>query len=194
MNAYLLAGGRSRRMGRSKTDLPFAGSTFLRLVTAAATPVFDRVIAVQRAGEHPIADIPTVFESEHAEIAPVFGVARALEDGRGKCLVLAVDYPLLTAEVLQFLRDRFLASNAPMLVPMWRERAQMLCAGYSSQVLPIIRSRIEDNRFDLRGLIDEAGAEIVSEEELRARFDGEPLMNVNTPADLEEAETLYVQS
>ena len=81
-----------------------------------------------------------------------------------------------------------------MLVPMWRERAQMLCAGYSSPVLPIIRSRIQGSRFDLRGLIDESGAEIVSEEELRARFDGEPLMNVNTPAELEEAETLYARS
>ena len=81
-----------------------------------------------------------------------------------------------------------------MLVPMWRERAQMLCAGYSSQVLPIIHERIRHGRFDLRGLIEEAGAGIVSEKELRARFDGEPLMNVNTPAELEEAETLYARS
>ncbi|PYQ50790.1 MAG: hypothetical protein DMF59_09885 [Acidobacteria bacterium] len=50
MNCYLLVGGRSSRMGRSKIDIPFAGSTFLDRVAAAAKPAFDRVIAVQRAG------------------------------------------------------------------------------------------------------------------------------------------------
>ncbi|MGZ4810627.1 MAG: molybdenum cofactor guanylyltransferase [Thermoanaerobaculia bacterium] len=194
MNAYLLVGGSSRRMGRSKVDLPFGGSTFLRIVAAAAAPVFDRVIAVQRTGGEAIPDIPTLFESEHADAAPVFGVARALEDADGRCFVIAIDYPLLTADVLRFLRRRFEESHREMLVPMWRGRAQLLCGGYSSTILPIIRSRIESGRFDLRGLIDEAAAEIVGEEELRRQFGGEPLINVNTPAELEEAEALYARS
>ena len=194
MNAYLLAGGRSRRMGRSKPDLPFGGSTFLRIVAAAAAPVFDRVVAVQRPGGEAIPDIPNLFESDHQDVAPAFGVARALEDADGKCFVIAIDYPLLTADLLRFLRHRFEESDRPMLVPMWRGRAQMLCAGYSSKILPIVRSRLESSRFDLRGLIDETRAEILSEEQLRAQFDGEPLMNVNTPAELEEAETLYARS
>lgn len=194
MNAYVLAGGRSRRMGRSKLDLPFGGSTFARIVIDAAKPVFDAVIAVQRADGGPLREAPTIFEPEHNDAAPIFGVARAVEHARGKCFVLAVDYPLMTTDILRFLHERFVATQAPMLVPMWRGRAQMLCAGYSPAVLPLIGARIEAGRFDLRGMIDESGAAILSEESLRARFDGEPLMNVNTPAELEEAESLYVRS
>lgn len=192
MNAYLLAGGRSRRMGRPKADLPFAGSTFARIVIDAARPVFSNVYAVQVAGGAPLAGVETIYEPPHDDAAPIFGVARAIEHAAGRCFVIAVDYPLITSGILRFLRDQF--TSVPMLVPQWRGRAQMLCAGYSSDVLPLVRARIESRRLDLRGLIEEAGAAVIGEDVLRDRFDGEPLMNVNTPADLEEAESLYVRS
>ena len=47
MNCYVLTGGRSTRMGRSKSDL------FLGRIVDAAAPVFDGVIAVQRFGQPP---------------------------------------------------------------------------------------------------------------------------------------------
>jgi len=194
MIAYLLAGGRSRRMGRSKLDLPFGGSTFGALAAEAASAAFERVIAVQRCDGTPVHDIETIYECEHPDAAPIFGVARALDDARGKCFILAIDYPLMTSALLRFLRHRFIDDDAPMLVPMWRGRAQMLCAGYSSDLLPLVLARIHAGRFDLRGLIEEVGASVVGEDVLRARFEGEPLMNVNTPAELEEAESLYVRS
>ena len=192
MNAYLLAGGRSRRMGRPKADLPFGGSTFARIVIDAARPVFSNVYAVQIPGGAPLAGVETIDEPAHDDAAPIFGVARAIEHAGDRCIIVAIDYPLITSDVLRFLKDRF--ASGPMLVPTWRGRAQMLCAGYSTGVLPLIRARIEAKRFDLRGLIEEAGATVIGEDVLRARFDGEPLMNVNTPAELEEAESLYVRS
>jgi molybdopterin-guanine dinucleotide biosynthesis protein A len=194
MNAYLLAGGRSQRMGRPKADLAFAGSTFARIVIDAAGAVFSHVSAVQRPGAVAVSGVDTIFETPHADAAPIFGVARAVEHADNKCFVIAIDYPLITTDVLRFLRDEFRRSSAPMLVPMWRGRPQMLCGGYSASLLPLIRRRIESNQFDLRGLIDEAEAAVISEDVLRARFGGEPLMNVNTPAELEEAESLYVRS
>jgi molybdopterin-guanine dinucleotide biosynthesis protein A len=194
MNAYLLAGGRSQRMGRSKADLPFAGSTFARIVIEAAKPAFSAVYGVQRAGGPALAGVETIFESDHADRAPIFGVARALEHARAKCVVVAIDYPLITSEILHFIRDEFAKSRAPLIVPMWRGRAQMLCAGYSPEMLPLMQTRIATDRLDLRGLIDEAGGAIISEATLRERFEGEPLINVNTPAELEEAESLYVRS
>ena len=61
----------------------------------------------------------------------------------------------------------------------------MLCAGYSYDVEPLVAAAIAARRYDLRGLA--RGAEIVEEDELRARFGGEPLLNVNTPEELEDA-------
>jgi molybdopterin-guanine dinucleotide biosynthesis protein A len=178
MDCYVLAGGLSRRMGRPKIDL------FLGRVTEAARVAFGRVFAVRRPGDAPLPDIETIFEPPHEGTAPVFGVLAALRHARDRCFVMAVDYPMITAEVLAFLRD---AGG----VPVWRGKPQVLCATYEAALADRIEQRLGEGRLDLRGLIEEAGAAMIPEAELRARFAGEPLMNVNTPQELEEAERIY---
>jgi molybdopterin-guanine dinucleotide biosynthesis protein A len=158
MNCYVLTGGRSSRMGRSKSAL------FYERVAAAARPVFDEVIAVDWA---------------EGERAPIFGVVRALRGGTA--FVLAVDYPLVTSDVLRFIRD-------DGRVAMWNGEPQLLCAVWDAELLPELERRIAAERFDLRGIRER---DIIPESELRRRFAGEPLMNVNTPEELGEAERLY---
>jgi len=173
MNCYILIGGRSRRMGRPKEEL------FLDRVANAAAQVFETVIAVQRNGGA-AASIETIYESPHDDQAPVFGVARALEHAHERCFILAVDYPLITAAILRYLRERFESSSALLVAPVWSEKTQMLCAGYDPALLPRIEQRIAATRYDLRGLASDSEAEILAEDALRKQFDGEPLMNVNT--------------
>lgn len=192
MNCYVLAGGRSRRMGTSKIDLPFAGTTFLGRMETTARQVFERVIAVQRSDGEPLRGIETILEAPHAFEAPLFGVQRALQHALERCFVIAVDYPLMTVELLRDLRRRFEETTAPALVPVWNGRRQILCSGCSSQqLLARIDEQIAAERFDLHGVF--ADAEVIPEEMLRERFAGEPLMNVNTPEELEEAKRLYDQ-
>jgi molybdopterin-guanine dinucleotide biosynthesis protein A len=63
----------------------------------------------------------------------------------------------------------------------------MLCAGYAPELLARIEQRITAKRYDLRSLAGVGEAEIIGEDELRKIFAGEPLMNVNTCEDLQEA-------
>lgn len=173
MNGYILVGGRSVRMGRSKSEL------FLDRVAHVAAGVFDEVFAVQRHGG-PAASLATIYEPPHDEYAPVFGVACALAHARARCFVLAVDYPLISTAILRHLRDRFERSNALLLAPVWSGKTQVLCAGYAPALLARIEQRIAATRYDLRNLAVDGEAEILAEQELRALFAGEPLMNVNT--------------
>ena len=172
MNCYILTGGRSTRMGRSKSAL------FLEGIARTAAVVFDRVIAVQRHGEEPTS-IETIFESPHEGEAPVFGVVRALQHCNGRCFVIATDYPLITPDLLRTLRGAFERTTAPLLMPVWQNVTQPLCAGYSSELLPMIEQRIAERRLALYDLWCETIA-----------IDGDALFNVNTPADLEEARKL----
>ena len=172
MNCYILTGGRSRRMGTSKRSM------FLDRVVAAALPVFDELVAVERADGTKLPGLRTIFERAHVDEAPIFGVARALEDARGDAFLLAVDYPLVTPEVLAFLRDE-------RRVPEWNGHPQPLCAVWSADARARVESAIATGRFDLRGVCER---EMIGEAALRARFPGEPLLNVNTPEELQEAE------
>lgn len=175
MNAYILVGGRSQRMGASKADL------FLERIVAVARPAFDEVLAVHRSDGEPLR-VRTIFEEPHPGEGALFGILTALRDARGKCFVIAVDYPLLTSDLLLALSGRFAASGSVMLVPEWDGQPQPLCAGYdASLLLPLVERRIAAGAFDLRGLIAESRGEMIPERELREQFQGEPLMNVNTP-------------
>jgi molybdopterin-guanine dinucleotide biosynthesis protein A len=187
MRCYILVGGESRRMGQPKAQLPFGGSTFFDRVVDAALPVAEEVVAVQRHDGPAGPRVRTIFEPLRPERAPVFGVLRALGDAGERCLIVAVDYPLLTTAALQMLIAAVQRSPRPLVVPNWHGRPQMLCAGYDPSLLSLIEARVAGGRYDLGGLLREAGAEMIAETELRARLRGEPLMNVNTPEELEEA-------
>lgn len=181
MNAYVLIGGRSRRMGISKVEL------FLERIVQAAQPVFDEVVAVDRPSPGDDASqtvlsrqVRVLHEEPHEDEAAIFGVVRALRDAGQTCFLLAVDYPLITTGVLRFLRD-------DGRVPVWNGEAQPLCAVWDAAALPRIESRIAARRYDLRGAIER---EMIAEGELRAKFTGEPLLNVNTPEEWERGQRL----
>jgi len=162
-------------MGASKAEL------FLERIVAAARPVFDEVIAVDRlavGGWREAGGIRTIFEEPHDLAGAIFGVVRALRDAQSKCFLLAVDYPLITSDVLRFLRD-------DGRTPEWNGRPQPLCAVWDAALLPRIEERIARGALDLRGA---AETEIIAESELRSRFSGEPLLNVNTPEEWERAQ------
>jgi molybdopterin-guanine dinucleotide biosynthesis protein A len=171
-------------MGKSKAGM------FLDRILTATLPVFDEVIAVHRVDGEPL-PVRTIFEAPHPEVGPLFGLARALEDARDTCFVLGVDYPLVTAEILRYLAGRFETSASPALVPVWEATPQPLCAAYHRSLLPLVERRIASGLYDLHGLVIAAGAEMIAESELRELFPGEPLMNVNTPRDLEAARKFF---
>jgi molybdopterin-guanine dinucleotide biosynthesis protein A len=117
-------------------------------------------------------------------------VARSLDHARARCFILGVDYPLITAEILRHLRERFERSKALLVAPVWSGKTQMLCAGYAPELLARIEERIGARRYDLRSVAAEGEAEIVAEDALRAMFAGEPLMNVNTPEEMDRMRRL----
>jgi molybdopterin-guanine dinucleotide biosynthesis protein A len=129
------------------------------------------VIAVQRNGGEALS-IHTIFEEAHEGDGAVFGIVAALRHARAKSFILAVDYPLVTSELLRTLRD----SEA---VPLSNDRPQPLCAVWDVALLPRLEERIAARVYDLRGVLQ---GEMID--------GGEAVMNVNTPEDWKRAEGL----
>ncbi len=185
MNCYVLCGGRSSRIGRSKQGLEIGGRTFLETVHSEAASVFEKVIVVTKSGRE-AGGLPVIHEAATDLTAPILGLARASEDaGDAPFFALAVDYPLMSTELLRFLRDRFERSKAEIVAPRSAGKVHVLCAGYRPAVRSSLQDKIRREDYRLQGLLDMHSAEVIGSDELSGF--GEALLNVNTPEDYERA-------
>jgi molybdopterin-guanine dinucleotide biosynthesis protein A len=185
MNFYLMAGGFSSRMGRPKEALSLRGSSYADRIIEAASPVFDEVVAVRRAGTPPLAGVRTIFDQEHPGAAAIYGVVRALMDAPSEKLwICAVDRPLITTALLTHLSSLFAVSPALLLAIRKEANLDLLCAGWSRSLLPDLRRRITLGTWRLQDIATDVKTEIVEASDLPPAAQ-QALANVNEPADHE---------
>src|SRR3954447_23098801 len=104
LTGFVLAGGKSRRMGRDKALLDWHGQPLLSHMTDLLRSVAEQVMVV---GRDPLPDrLPGC--------GPLSGIATALETTATHAnMVLAVDLPHLTRDFLKYLRLRIENSTHP---------------------------------------------------------------------------------
>jgi molybdopterin-guanine dinucleotide biosynthesis protein A len=108
----VLAGGRSRRMGRDKAVLEYAGETQLTRAMQLLQPLVQRAFVSVRADQlqDPARAGFELVADRVADQGPIGGIQAALEQFPGVAwLVAACDLPFLTTATLQ----QLLASRAP---------------------------------------------------------------------------------
>ncbi|WP_279581859.1 molybdenum cofactor guanylyltransferase [Fodinicola feengrottensis] len=95
----MLAGGRSARMGRSKADLPWHGSTLLRRTVGVLARAVDGPVVVVRAAGQSLPSLPAGVEvrDDDAEgLGPLQGARGRVggrRHGRGVCVVDGLAVP-----------------------------------------------------------------------------------------------------
>jgi molybdenum cofactor guanylyltransferase len=174
LTGFVLAGGKSTRMGTDKALLDWHGRTLLTHMTDLLRGVTENVLVVGRA---PLPDrLP--------ERGPLSGIATALETTSTDAnLVLAVDLPHLTQDFLKYLRVRTENSSHP-LVACNIGSDFPLCLGIWRVMLPEVLRRLAANRLSVRGLIETGNTEYVLDTELvELGFDLGMFRNINTPED-----------
>jgi molybdopterin-guanine dinucleotide biosynthesis protein A len=170
LTGFVLAGGKSSRMGRDKALLDWHGRTLLEhmvdLLSAVANPV-------QIVGRDPLPDrVPGS--------GPLSGIATALEISQTDAnVVVAVDLPLLTNDFLKYLRSRMETSRHAILASKIGSYFP-LCLGVRKSALPQIQTRLSANDLSVRGLIEASGAEILEWP------DASIFRNINTPEEYRE--------
>lgn len=116
----VLSAGESSRMGRDKALLPWRDGTFLSSAIRALQPLTDLVIVV--AGKNEPAIAPIVYASAaflvvnpHPELGQFsslrIGLQDVLDRGRDAAIVTLVDRPAPRVEVIEQLKNAFIASG-----------------------------------------------------------------------------------
>jgi molybdopterin-guanine dinucleotide biosynthesis protein A len=139
---FVLAGGRSTRMGQDKALLQLAGRSLLELaldklrtLPLAAAP---RIAAARS----DLSSYAGVIADLHPGCGPLSGIEAAMvESTRPLNVFLPVDIPLLPAQFLLWMLQRAETTGALMTVPCINGRPQPLCAVYHQGLLgPITAS------------------------------------------------------
>lgn len=158
----LLVGGASERFGSPKALARFRGETLAERAWRVLDEVCAEVVAVGKAADALELPFP-VLDDGAEERAPVFGVMAGLRAAsHDACLVLPVDCPLATPDLL---RDLLAALAIPQTGP--------LPGVFTKAMLPELEGRVAAGKLSLRGVN-------TSLLELDERL----LANVNTRVDL----------
>lgn len=182
--AFILAGGKSTRMGRDKAFVEFEGGTLLaRALELSRSLTTDVRIAGEAAK---FREFAPVVEDVFRGCGPLGGIHAALRASQVELnLMLAVDVPFVSLDLLDFLVARARESNAIVIVPQVQERRQPLCAVYRREFADRAETALRAGRYKIDALFETENTRVIGEEELLAAgFSAEMFRNVNTPEEL----------
>jgi molybdenum cofactor guanylyltransferase len=188
LNVFVLAGGKSMRMGADKAFLPWQNTTLLahalelaRCLTAGVRIFGEK----EKFAGHGAAVVEDIYRNR----GPLAGIHAALSSTLASLnITIAVDMPFLETELLAFLAVRARESNAIVTVPHVGGRLQPLCAVYRREFVEIAEQSLRSGKNKIDPLFAQVKTETIEESELAgAGFLPAIFRNLNTPADLDAA-------
>jgi molybdopterin-guanine dinucleotide biosynthesis protein A len=126
-----------------------------------------------------------------AGCGPLAGIHAGLTQSSSDLnLFLAVDMPFVSQELLAFLADTAEASDASVIVPRTARGLQPLCAMYRRSFVTTAEDFLRAGKYKIDAAFAGLPVRVIEEVELEARgFSERAFFNVNTPADLQQAES-----
>jgi molybdopterin-guanine dinucleotide biosynthesis protein A len=209
ITGFVMAGGKSSRMGTDKASLSLNGKTLLEHALTTVRQVAKEVFILgshQLYGDYGAEVIEDIFPG----CGPLGGIHAALSHVKQMIqlirlesqppqlqplppsatlsLVLAVDTPFITAEFLSYLAEQAVNSGAVVTTPEIDAYPQPLCSVYSLDFLPIAEQALKAGNYKIVPLFPKDKTLVIKESEVRRfAFPADMFENLNTPEDLERA-------
>ena len=188
--AFILAGGASRRMGRDKALLPFAGRPLLLHLVNLVAPLAESVVVLgpPLRYEHLCRPLGVpVYDDLSEGIGPLAGIENALNRSASDWnLFLACDMPFVNVDWIQHLIGEARSQPAEVLCVSSALRGEgniikpsPLCACWHKHALPHIRQSLATGSRRVQDLLGVLHTRFV--------FPAEPslLANWNSPTDVD---------
>ena len=179
--ALVLAGGKSRRMGRDKAQLVHEGKPQLARTAELLAPLVDEVWVSVRKDQpaDPLRDAYPQIVDRDDNAGPVAGILAALDTHPGvDWLVVAVDLPNLDTATLRYLLDHASDPRFTAYRSVRDNLPEPLCALYRPAAAAEIRRYVTDGIVCPRKILIQSDAELLEQPSPGA------LENINTPEDL----------
>ena len=185
LNAFVLAGGKSTRMGTDKAFVELNGQTLLQRA-------LDRVEAVGRGlwilgSRDKFESYGRVVEDEFPDHGPLGGIHAALRASDQELnLILAVDMPFVESRFLEYLAKCARDTAALVAAPRAEGRWQPLCAVYRRDFAIVAEQALKADKNKIDPLFSQVDVRAIEETEMVTNgFDPQMFRNLNTAADVE---------
>ena len=180
-SVFVLAGGRSSRMGSDKALLPIGHRNLLQLTLDKARQLALQPVVVGSRSRYD--QYGEVIEDVIPGCGPLGGIHAALNATQTDLnLILSVDMPLLTTDFLRWLLQLASANCALAIVPEAEGRFQPLCSVYRRAAQPEVERALRMRDYKVDRLFSLLPTRFIPQSEwLAAGFPPDIFRNVNTP-------------
>lgn len=186
ISAYLLAGGKSSRMGTDKGLVHLHGKPMLQHGLEILQSIFSQVTLISNHPDYPQLG-QRVIPDLIPEMGPIGGIYTGLEDSRFELsFFVACDMPMISREAILHLLTN--AKNNEITIAAIGGKTQPLFGLYPKIFSGEIKKNIEHQQLKMMDLVQKLKGKCVSLDELGLDIEA-AFANVNTPEDLERMES-----
>ncbi len=181
ITGVILAGGRSRRMGRDKATLSFDGTTLFDRTLQIFEDLFhDNLIA----GDRPDLEKPHIPAlADRYPGSALGGLYTGLEAAQTPYIfVAACDMPFIDPAIIRLIAERRRSFDA--VIPRTGQGLEPLFGIYGKRCLEPIKQQLEEGNFRVFDFYDQVKIRYLEEDELPPDWQ-RTLANVNTPEELD---------
>lgn len=180
MSMVILAGGKSRRMGRDKSDLLYNGKTFLEIqIEKGRTLGIEDILVSGYRGKICSA---RVISDQVREKGPLGGLAACFREAKhARCLVLSVDTVLVPAELLSELIRAAETNSAPATILRHGDHEESLIGVYNSDLSDEMEREFTEYKGSVFAFLRRIGYQTFN-----CEADSSSFANVNHPEEYEE--------
>jgi len=179
ISAIILAGGKSRRMGKDKALLEVNGQSMLERAIALCKTITSEIIISSNHSSHNEFGYPVVPD-EIKECGPMGGIAACLKISKTEWnLVLSVDSAFVES-------DLYLISEAgkfDAVVPYSENGKEPLIALYNKTALPRIEENLNAGKFKMNDFLTSINTKLVDAQQWVEKYP-QLFYNLNRPEDL----------
>jgi molybdopterin-guanine dinucleotide biosynthesis protein A len=196
VTGLLLAGGKSRRMGQDKRFLAVGDETLFARSLTVLRSVFQRVLIVIAQDSPPVESDAPVLRDLIADCGSLGGLYTGLKLAETEWVfAVACDMPFLDPAAIRHFLD--VRGDVDVVMAKLEHGLQPMHALYHRHCLPVMETLIQMRDLKIQRLADHPTLRVrlVTADELRIIDpEGRSFCNVNTPADLAAARSLFGQA
>jgi len=186
MNAAILVGGKSSRMGSNKAFLELKGKTFIELQIELLREIFDDIfISANTSSEYEYLNL-SIFKDVYPGKGPLGGLYTSLINSSSlHTFMLACDMPFIGPELINHLKD--FTKEYDVVIPKSEKGLEPLHAFYSKKCIDPIKRSLEEDNLRITSFFPHVNVKIVELDNLNlSDCFKNSIKNLNTRDDYED--------